>query len=83
MPERVGIPGFLRGRRYRAIDAAAEYFTLYEAEDAAVLTGAHYLERLNNPTPATRTVIPQFFRIWSGAFATCASPRASGRADRS
>ena len=62
MPERVGIPGFLRGRRYRAIDAAAEYFTLYEAEDAAVLTGAHYLERLNNPTPATRTVIPNYFR---------------------
>lgn len=62
MPERVAIPGFLRGRRYIAIDAAAEYFTLYEAEDALVLTGSHYLERLNNPTPATRTVIPRYFR---------------------
>jgi hypothetical protein len=62
MPERVRIPGFLRGRRYRAVDAKPEYFTLYEAETASVLTGAHYLERLNNPTPATRHVIPSYFR---------------------
>src|SRR5205085_8972236 len=62
MPERVGIPGFLRGRRYHAADAKPEYFTLYEAENASVLTGPHYLERLNNPTPATRHVIPSYFR---------------------
>ena len=62
MPERVGIPGFLRGRRYRAVEAAAEYFTLYEAENASVLTGPHYLKRLNDPTPATRIVIPNYFR---------------------
>jgi len=62
MPERVGIPGFLRGRRYRAIDAAPAYFTLYEAQSTSALTGPHYLERLNNPTPATRTVIPKYFR---------------------
>jgi hypothetical protein len=62
MPERVGIPGFLRGRRYRAVDAKTEYFTLYEAADIAVLSGPHYLERLNNPTPATRHVIPNYFR---------------------
>ena len=62
MPERVGIPGFLRGRRYQAVEASPEYFTLYEAESAAVLSGPHYLERLNNPTPATRKVIPNYFR---------------------
>ena len=62
MPERVGIPGFLRGRRYHAAGAKPEYFTLYEAETASVLTGPHYLERLNNPTPATRHVIPSYFR---------------------
>jgi hypothetical protein len=62
MPERVGIPGFLRGRRWRAMSGAAEYFTLYEAESTAVLAGPHYLERLNNPTPATRHVIPSYFR---------------------
>jgi hypothetical protein len=61
MPERVGIPGFLRGRRWRAMSGAAEYFTLYEAESTAVLAGPYYLERLNNPTPATRHVIPSYF----------------------
>jgi len=62
MPERVGIPGFLRGRRYRAIDANPAYFKIYEAESTAVLTGPHYVERLNNPTRATRHIIPAYFR---------------------
>ena len=30
IPERVGIPGFLRGRRYGALEGAPEFFTLYE-----------------------------------------------------
>lgn len=62
MPERVGIPGFLRGRRYIAVRGAPEFFTLYEATDTDVLAGPHYLERLNNPTPLTRHVIPKYFR---------------------
>lgn len=62
MPERVGIAGFLRGRRYVAIEGAPEFFTLYEAANTGVLAGPHYLERLNNPTPATRHVIPAYFR---------------------
>ncbi len=39
MPERVGIPGFLRGRRYIALDARPEFFTLYETASPAVTTG--------------------------------------------
>jgi hypothetical protein len=62
MPERVGIPGFLRGRRYIAVRGAPEFFTLYEATGTDVLAGSHYLERLNNPTPLTRRVIPKYFR---------------------
>jgi hypothetical protein len=62
MPERVGIPGFLRGRRYIAVRGAPEFFTLYEATGTDVLAGPHYLERLNNPTPLTRHVIPKYFR---------------------
>jgi len=61
MPERVGIPGFLRGRRYVAVRGAPEFFTLYEATGTDVLDGRHYLERLNNPTPLTRHVIPNYF----------------------
>src|SRR5690606_13279244 len=51
MPERVGIPGFLRGRRYVALSADLEYFNLYEALSPQVLTGADYQSRLNAPTP--------------------------------
>ena len=58
MPERVGIPGFLRGRRYGAVAAAPEFFTLYETEDAQVHTGIAYMQRLNNPTEQTRRVAP-------------------------
>jgi hypothetical protein len=62
MPERVGIPGFRRGRRYIAKYGTPEYFTLYEADSAEVLVGQDYLNRLNNPTPWTQRVPPKFFR---------------------
>jgi hypothetical protein len=62
MPERVGIPGFRRGRRYIAGDAdtAPEFFTLYEADTMQVLQGSDYANRLNNPTPGTRATTAQF-----------------------
>ncbi|HEY7942998.1 MAG TPA: hypothetical protein VIH15_00665 [Casimicrobiaceae bacterium] len=63
MPERVGIPGFLRGRRYIAVAGAPAYFNLYEAETADVLGGKDYLDRLNAPTAWTRRVVPSFRRI--------------------
>jgi hypothetical protein len=57
-PERLGIEGFLRGRRYAAIEGGPEFFTLYETASPQVHTGAAYLERLNKPTPLTRRVAP-------------------------
>jgi hypothetical protein len=62
MPERVGIPGFRRGRRYIAADPTThpEFFTLYEADTMPVLQGAGYTDRLNNPTPATRATTARF-----------------------
>ncbi len=62
MPERVGIPGFRRGRRYRAADTAThpEFFTLYEADTMPVLQGAGYTDRLNDPTPATKAMTARF-----------------------
>ncbi len=58
VPERVGIQGFLRGRRYVAIQGAPEFFHFYETETIATLTSQAYLERLNNPTPWTCRVGP-------------------------
>jgi hypothetical protein len=58
IPERVGIPGFLRGRRYGALEGAPEFFTLYETAGPEVHTGADYLARLNSPSDWTRRVAP-------------------------
>jgi len=63
MPERVGIPGFRRGRRYVAIAGTPEYFNLYEADSAEVLGGLDYLNRLNAPTEWTRQVVPSFRNV--------------------
>ncbi len=60
MPERVAVPGFCRGRRYRALEGRPEYFTLYETRNPEVLSSAGYLARLNAPTPWTRRVTPSF-----------------------
>jgi hypothetical protein len=60
IPERVGIPGFLRGRRYIALSGTPEYFTLYEVLNKSVLTGADYLTRLNSPTEWTTRSVQHF-----------------------
>jgi hypothetical protein len=52
--ERVSIPGFLTGHRYRGIGKASEFMFLYETSDAKVLGSEPYLKRLNNPTPWTQ-----------------------------
>ncbi len=57
MPERLGIPGFRRGRRYIAERGVPEYFNLYEVDSIEVLTGQDYLTRLNSPTPLTRLTV--------------------------
>lgn len=60
MPERLGVPGFLRGRRYAAIDGEPPYFNFYETESPAILTSPAYVARLNDPSPWTRRVVAQF-----------------------
>jgi hypothetical protein len=57
MPERLAIPGFLRGSRWVTADGA--YFMLYEAQTADTVTTGPYLERLNDPTPWSRKMMPQ------------------------
>ena len=63
MPERVGIPGFRRGRRYLALSGTPEYFILYEADSPEVLAGLDYLNRLNAPTEWTRRMLPAFRNV--------------------
>jgi hypothetical protein len=63
MPERAGIPGFLRGRRYVSVEGAPEYFNLYETVSTDVLTGADYLVRLNAPTRWTTATVKHFRNV--------------------
>jgi len=60
IPERVGLPGFLRGRRYIAIDGSPKFFNFYETRCIEDLSSAAYLARLDDPTPWTRAVVAQF-----------------------
>jgi hypothetical protein len=78
MAERVGIPGFLRGRRYIRIEAEIEWLTLYEATSLAVLAGPDYQGRLNQPTPWTRRAVREFLNVTRGLTAVAAS---RGKAD--
>ena len=59
--ERLAVPGFLFGRRHKAVSGAPGYFNFYMVETPEVLTSKPYLERLDNPTPMTRTIMSEVF----------------------
>ena len=63
MPERIAIPGFLRGRRYVSARGTPEFFNLYETATADVVKGADYLSRLNAPTPWTISTVRHFRNV--------------------
>ncbi len=58
--DRVGVPGFRNGARYAALRGDPRYLALYETEAVDVLSSPAYLERLNQPTPWTQRVMPNF-----------------------
>ena len=55
-PERLSIPGFLRGSRWSSVNEG--FFVMYELETYDTLTSPYYLERLNNPTPWSTKMMP-------------------------
>lgn len=59
-PERLSIPGFLRGTRWVATSQAPRYLVLYEVERLETLASTAYLERLNNPSPWTQKMMPHY-----------------------
>jgi hypothetical protein len=66
IPERLSMPGFLRGRRLRAGGHSPEWLTIYEAASLSALVSPEYLARLNAPTPATAATL-KYFRNTSRA----------------
>ena len=63
--ERIGVPGFLIGRRYEVVAGKPRYFCFYLTQSPDVLKSAAYLERLDNPTPMTRAIMSDAFRDMS------------------
>ena len=59
MAERVSIPGFLVGRRYRGVEGHT-YLMYYETRDTRVLQSKPYLTALNNSTPWTKKSLTYF-----------------------
>lgn len=63
LPERLAVPGFLRGRRCVGVAGTPRelrYFMMYETESPEVLVSAPYLARLNDPTPWTARVLATY-----------------------
>jgi hypothetical protein len=74
MPERVGIPGFVGGRRYIDWDRTFHrYFVVYPTRTLAVLDSADYLARVNSPSPWTQKMFPHVFNYVRGACRIVAS----------
>ena len=60
LPERLAIPGFLRGSRWRALSGGPGYFVMYEVAELGVLSSPAYLERLNHPSPWTAKMMRSY-----------------------
>ena len=57
--ERVGVPGFLGVRVFRARrEDVCRYFILYSLQNSLVVKSEAYVERLNSPTPWSRRIMP-------------------------
>jgi hypothetical protein len=77
LPERLSIPGFVRGTRWVALQGQPRYFVMYEVERLAILTSHAYLERLNNPSPWTSKMMP-FYRGMTRGFCSVTGSFGSG-----
>jgi hypothetical protein len=60
LSDRVSVPGFVSGRRYRAVSGTPEFFAVYETRDPGVLASSAYRDKLQHPTPWSRRVMPHF-----------------------
>jgi hypothetical protein len=59
LPERLGCPGFLSGRRFVSVEGEPKYLALYELNDPEVLETEAY-KAMQPPTGWTKRVSPHF-----------------------
>ena len=60
IPERVAIPGFVTGQRYRGVGPGRAFLMFYETLSPDVLQSEAYLAALNSPTPWTLESLHHF-----------------------
>ncbi len=74
MPERLGVPGFLRGSRYMNWKQSPHVcFTFYELAHIETFRSPGYLARLNAPTEWSGRVMPGMTNFLRGACETVVS----------
>ena len=73
LPERLSIPGFIRGSRWVSQYGAPRYLVMYEVEDLATLSSQAYLDRLNQPSPWTSQLMPHYQGMRGGLCAVTGS----------
>ena len=56
----LGVPGFLSGRRYEAVEGSPKYLALYELTDVSVLKGDAFRQVRESPTEWSKKIIPLF-----------------------
>lgn len=62
--ERVGLPGWVRGSRFRGVEHTQRYLLFYDAGTTAAFDSPAYYARLRDPTPLSRAIFPRFRTPW-------------------
>jgi hypothetical protein len=76
VPERAAVTGMHGARRYvNRARGSHRYFTLYDVESLAVFDSAEYIDLLQNPTPASASMRPDFSNFVRAA---CAVRQSTG-----
>ncbi|MCC7113822.1 MAG: hypothetical protein IT520_05495 [Burkholderiales bacterium] len=60
LPERLSIPGFIRGTRWTRDTGSPRYCVIYDVADPGVLESPAYRERLDHPTPWTARMMTSY-----------------------
>ena len=68
IPQLLGVPGFLSGRRYQAIEGEPKYLALYELAIPEVLKTDAFRQVRESPTEWSKKMIPLFRNTAIGEF---------------
>lgn len=68
VPQLLGVPGFLSGRRYQAVEGEPRYLALYELTNVEVLKSDAFRQVRESPTEWSKKIIPLFRNTTIGAY---------------